>query len=291
MAPMPMANPPVRTRDHDVDQVRLEPADSSAKTVELGVLGMTCAACVRRVEKAIHRVAGVREAQVNLVTHRATVTFEPGVDPSIDELAGAVEQAGYEPVRDEPAPGASAVEAPEAADPAAARAAAIEQAEDREQHALRRGFVLAAALTVPLLVIGMSHGLMPWTNTTFGRWLQFALATPVLFGPGRRFFRLAWSAARHRSADMNTLIAIGTGAAWVYSTVALVAPGLFPHAAHGQVPHLYFEAAGAVLMFVLLGKTLETRARKRLADAVRGLVALQPKTARRVRSVDSEREE
>src|SRR5688500_1333347 len=129
----------------------------------------------------------------------------------------------------------------------------------------------------------MSHGLMAWTETTFGRWLQFALATPVIFGPGLRFFRLAWSAAKHRAADMNTLIAIGTAAAWIYSTVALVAPGLFPHAAHGRVPHLYFEAGAAVLTFVLLGKMLEARARKRLSDAVRGLVALQPKVAHRLR--------
>src|SRR5688500_4236285 len=129
----------------------------------------------------------------------------------------------------------------------------------------------------------MSHGLMAWTETTFGRWLQFALATPVIFGPGLRFFRLAWSAAKHRAADMNTLIAIGTAAAWIYSTVALVAPGLFPHAAHGRVPHLYFEAAAAVITFVLLGKMLEARARKRLSDAVRGLVALQPKIAHRLR--------
>jgi Cu+-exporting ATPase len=182
-------------------------------------------------------------------------------------IAAAITKAGYEPVRDEKAE---------------------HEAEDDEQRSLRRDLVIAAALTVPLLVVAMSHGLMAWTETPFGRWLQLALATPVLFGPGRRFFRLAWTSARHRSADMNTLIAIGTSAAWAYSTVALVAPGLFPHAAHGRVPHLYFEAAGAVVSFVLLGKLLETRARKRLADAVRGLVSLQPKTARLLRG---EREE
>ncbi len=264
-----------------------------ALTVELGVLGMTCAACVRRIEKAIGGVPGVREAQVNLVTHRATVTFEPGADASVDAVAAAIEKAGYEPVRDAIAPERASV--PEAAsaepDASAARATAIEQAEDREQRAMRRGFAIAAVLTVPLLVVAMSHGLMPWTETTFGRWLQLALATPVVFGPGRRFFRLAWTAARHRAADMNTLVAIGTGAAWIYSTVALVAPGLFPHADHGQVPHLYFEAAAAVLTFLLLGKMLETRARKHLADAVRGLVALQPKVARRVRNESGDGEE
>ncbi|AKU94955.1 Lead, cadmium, zinc and mercury transporting ATPase [Labilithrix luteola] len=241
------------------------------KTVELGVIGMTCAACVKRVDKALRAVDGVRDANVNLVTHRATIKFDAAT-ASVDALAAAIEKAGYQAVRESGSEGASDD-----------RAAAIEQAEDREHLELRRGFVFATALTVPLLVVAMSHGLMAWTETTFGRWLQFALATPVVLGPGRRFFRLAWAAAKHKAADMNTLIAIGTAAAWIYSTVALVAPGLFPHASHGLVPHLYFEAAAAVLTFVLLGKTLETRARKRLADAVRGLVALQPKTARRLR--------
>ncbi|MEQ9073506.1 MAG: copper-translocating P-type ATPase, partial [Sandaracinaceae bacterium] len=108
------------------------------------------------------------------------------------------------------------------------------------------------------------------------------LASVVVLGPGRRFFRLAWIAAKHRTSDMNTLVAMGTGAAFAYSFVAVVAPQLFPHAEHGAVPHVYFEAAGAILTFVLLGKVLEGRAKKRLSDAVRGLVALQPSSARRL---------
>ena len=203
---------------------------ASESTIELGVIGMTCAACVRRVDKALRAVDGVRDANVNLVTHRATVTVDPSV--TVDALASAIEKAGYEAIRDEMAKGAEDT-----------RANAIEEAEDGEHRSLRRGFIVAAALTVPLLVVAMSHGLMAWTETSFGRWLQFALATPVILGPGRRFYRLAWAAATHRAADMNTLIAIGTAAAWLYSTVALVAPGLFPHATHGLVPHLYFEAA------------------------------------------------
>ena len=230
-------------------------------TVELGVTGMTCAACVGRVDRALRAVDGVREATVNLVTHKATVTTVGPAD--LAALAKAVEDAGYEPVLD--------------------GAAALDEAEEREHLALRRDLVVAAALTVPLLVVAMSHGALAWTESTAGRWLQLALATPVVLGPGRRFFRLAWAAAKHRAADMNTLVAIGTGAAWLYSVVAVLAPGVFPHAAHGLVPHLYFEAAAAVVSFVLLGKTLETRARKRLADAVRGLVALQPELAHVVR--------
>ncbi|MDF2698304.1 MAG: Lead, cadmium, zinc and mercury transporting ATPase [Labilithrix sp.] len=240
--------------------------------VDLPVEGMTCASCVRRVERALTGTHGVHSATVNYALGRATVVFDPN-RTSEDELANAIVDAGYEVPRQSTAQATASLGA----------AAPREDAEDREQRELRRAFFVAASLSVPLLVVAMSHGLMAWTETTFGRWLQLALAAPVVFGPGRRFFRLAWSALKHRAADMNTLVAIGTGAAFVYSTVALVAPGLFPHAAHGRVPHLYFEAAAAILTFVLLGKMLETRARKRLADAVRGLVALQPKTARRLR--------
>ncbi|HEX5751018.1 MAG TPA: heavy metal translocating P-type ATPase [Archangium sp.] len=236
---------------------------------ELPILGMTCAACVRRIEKALGAVPGVASASVNLALKRAKVTYDPSLT-SPSRLAEAVKRAGYE-VPEVPLVKGSA---------SARRSEAADAAEEKDRRALKRDFLLALSLTVPLLVVAMSHGAIPGSDGTWGRWLQFLLATPVVFGPGRRFFRLAWAALRHRAADMNTLVAMGTGAAWGYSTVALVAPGLFPHAEHGMVPHLYFEAAGAILTFVLLGKLLETRARKRLADAVRGLVALQPKLAR-----------
>lgn len=242
------------------------PVPSAETRLDLPVEGMTCAACVRRVEKALNNVAGVSSAQVNLATRRATVTFGEGAT-NFETLAAAVAKAGYELVRPLPVEETTDEVVPE----------------DREQRELRRSFAFAAVFTVPLLAVAMSHGLWPWTTTLPGRWLQFLLATPVVFGPGRRFFRLAWIALKHRAADMNTLIAMGTGAAWIYSTLALVAPGLFPHASHGVVPHLYFEAAAAILTFVLLGKLLETRARNHLADAVRGLVALAPKTAHRLR--------
>jgi Cu+-exporting ATPase len=238
-----------------------------AMPAELTITGMACAACVRRVEKAVRAVPGVNEASVNLVTQRATIHFDPAATQQ-RALVAAIEKAGYGVV----APVAQAKR----------NADALEQAEEREQRAIRRDFAIAAVLTVPLLVVAMSHGRIPGTEGPFGRWLQLVLATPVVFGPGWRFLRLAWSALRHRSADMNTLVSIGVLSTWCYSTVALVLPQLFPHAAHGALPHLYYEAASAILMFVLLGKLLETRARKRLSDAVRGLVALVPKTARRV---------
>ncbi|MDC0710206.1 heavy metal translocating P-type ATPase [Stigmatella sp. ncwal1] len=232
-----------------------------AQSFELLIHGMTCASCARRVEKALGGVAGVREATVNLATQRASGVYDPRQTlPAA--LAEAVVHAGYT------VPSLAPNRQPE---------------EEDEQRTLTRNLIVSAALTVPLLAVAMSHGTLPGTDGPWGRWLQFALATPVVLGPGRRFFRLAWSALQHRTADMNTLVALGAGSAWGYSTAALVAPGLFPHAGHGSTPHLYFEAAAAILCFVLLGKLLETRARRRLMEAVRGLVALQPKRARRLR--------
>ncbi|MCL2723624.1 MAG: heavy metal translocating P-type ATPase [Polyangiaceae bacterium] len=246
-------------------------------------MGMSCASCVRRVETALSEARGVRSAEVNLALRRATITYSPS-ETTPDAIASAIEQAGYETVRPEPAPVVEIVEASETLDAEAA-------ADAHEVQELRRSLVIAVVLTVPLLVVAMSHGLLPWTESTFGRWLQFVLATPVVFGPGRRFFRLALVALRHRTADMNTLVAIGVGAAWLQSTVALIAPGLFATAEHVHAPHLYFEASAAILSFILLGKLLESRARKHLAEAVHHLVSLQPKTARRLRKDDDVEEE
>ena len=260
----------------EAESVRPQPSAQDARA-ELSVQGMTCATCVRHVEEALGRTEGVKTASVNFALARATVVYDP-TRTNEDALAAAVTRAGYE------VPRAPRAEDSRFAEPTAEeRAHAVEQAEQRDERSIRRDFLVAAVLSIPLFVLAMSHGAIPGTEGPVGRWLQFALATPVVLGPGRRFFRLAWAALRRRAADMNTLVSLGAGAAFSYSTVALVAPGLFPHAAHGMVPHLYFEAAAAILTFVLLGKLLEMRAKKRLADAVRGLAALQPKTAQRLR--------
>lgn len=251
---------------------------------ELIVGGMTCASCVRRIEKALVAVPGVKQATVNLATSKATIRHDATV--TTKTLANAIVEAGYQVVEEDQKP-------PPPAGPSSGgsmqhavardRAAALHTAEERELTQLKRDLLVSSVLTVPLLVIAMSHGAIPGTEGVGGQWLQLALATPVVFGPGARFLRLAWRALRHGAADMNTLVSIGTLAAWMYSATAVVAPGLFPHAEHGIMPHLYFEAAAAIITFVLLGKLLETRARRRLSDAVKGLVALVPRTARRIR--------
>jgi P-type Cu+ transporter len=252
-----------------------EPTSNTPTRLDLTVTGMTCAACVRRVEKALKGVPGVQDASVNLITSRATVQVD-AERLAPDALDAAVQRAGYGVARQQGPAADSAPDRP--------KSDALASAEDQENLAIRRDFVIAAVLTVPLLIVAMSHGAIPGTGGAFGRWLQLALATPVVFGPGGRFLRLAWGALRHRSADMNTLVSLGTLAAWTYSAAAVIVPRIFPHAEHGVHPHMYFEAAAGIVSFVLLGKLLETRARKRLSDAVRGLVALVPRTARRLRA-------
>jgi Cu+-exporting ATPase len=229
---------------------------------------MTCAACVRRVEKALLAVPGVSEASVNLIQHQGTVVFDRAV-VGRSTLIAVIEGAGYQVPDQQVGPSAQD------------RARAVEESEEREQQGLRRDLLVAGCLTAPLLVLGMSHGMIPGLGGAVGNGAQLALATGVLGGPGWRFLRLGAAAVRRRSADMNTLIGLGALSAYGYSTVALLAPRLFPHGEHVHPP-LYFEAAGSIISFVLLGKLLEARARRRLSDAVRGLVGLQPPTARRV---------
>lgn len=240
---------------------------TSDTTRELAVLGMTCAACVQRVERALTKIPGVHEAAVDLARRHAWIRLDPSQVATADLLA-AVEHAGYR-----------AADVAEEADGAGDVLAAAERAEEAE---LRRDAAIAAVLGVPLIVLGMAHGAIPGVDGPIGRIVQFVATTLILVGPGQRFARLAWTALRHRAADMNTLVTLGAGSAWAWSALVTLAPGIFPHAEHGHLPHVYFEAAAAIVLFVLFGKLLETRARKRLSEAVQGLVRLVPPTATRV---------
>jgi Cu+-exporting ATPase len=244
---------------------------------------MTCASCVRRVERALQGVEGVRSAEVNFATETARVVFDGRVT-SEHALREAVEQAGYEAPAPAPPPAPVGVpEGTEGGKLAAAETRAAERFEREAQHerALHRDFIVAATLSAPLLVLGMAHGALPGLDGTSGLFVQALLASGVVLGPGRRFFKLAYLAAKHRTSDMNTLVSLGTGAAFVYSLATLLLHRTSGHAQHGPLPHVYFEAAGAIITFVLLGRVLESRAKKRLSDAVRALVALQPKQAQR----------
>ncbi|HLL25617.1 MAG TPA: heavy metal translocating P-type ATPase [Kofleriaceae bacterium] len=231
-----------------------------SETIDLPVLGMTCAACVRRVEKAALAVQGVTSAEVNLPLSRARIVV---VREHAQAAADAIRKAGYEVPAD-------ALEAPRGE----RRLAQIEAAHQGETAALQRDAVIAIVATVPLLAIAMAHGIVEGVGAVIA---QLALGTLVVGGPGARYLRAGWRAVVHRSPDMNTLIALGAGAAWLSSMVAAVRWLAAPHA---DMPALYFEAGAAIIAFVMVGKLLEARARSQLADAVRGLVALAPARAR-----------
>ena len=244
------------------------------QTIDLPVLGMTCAACVRRVERAISSLPGVSSADVNLPLSRARVELDPTV-ASVSGAAAAIRDAGYEvpaDVVDAIARGAGD------ATPGlgAARLAAIADAERAEVRTLERDATLAIGLTVPLLAIAMAHGVFEGTGSVL---IQLVLGTIVVLVPGRHYFRRGWIAIRHRAPDMNTLIALGAGAAWLSSTVVAVRWLAGPR---HHMPEIYFEAGAAIVAFVMIGKVLESRARARVSEAVRGLLSLTPKTAHKL---------
>jgi Cu+-exporting ATPase len=257
------------------------PAPESLERVTVPVSGMSCAACAARVEKALRQAEGVREAGVNFATRRATVTYDPrATDAGL--LVRAIREAGY------------GAEAP--SEDGAAGEDQEQGAREQEYRGIRRRFRVAATLTVPLLIgaMGEMAGLpVPgWLKNPFA---QLVLATPVLAYAGGEFFLAAWRAFRHRAADMNTLIALGTGAAYLFSVAATLFPSVVssPVSAHSHPPTLpsshnsppvYFEATAVIITLILLGRLLEARARARTGDAIRRLMGLQARTARVIRA-------
>src|ERR1044071_3202571 len=228
-----------------------------------------------QLEKHLLRQSGVASASFNLGTMEVRVEYLPG-STEVRKVRRAIEELGYR-VREVSGSGEEAADSEQAA-----RAA--------EYKELRRKFWVAALLSLPVLVIAMSHGRVAALDFTGVEWLQLALTTPVVFYSGWQFYRGAWSAFRHRFADMNTLIAVGTGAAYLYSVAATVAPDFFMGgASHGAMPGamhkppVYYEAASVIIALILLGRMLESRARGRTGDAIRKLIGLQAKTARVIR--------
>jgi Cu+-exporting ATPase len=237
--------------------------------VTLPVTGMTCAACARTIERTLQKVPGVQDASVNLMTNRATVRFDPS-RADVSDLKKAVRDVGY-----------GVLEVPEDQEGVEDLQEKAHEAEYRE---LRRKLTIAIAFTVPLLAIAMPHLEFPGVN-----FVQLALALPVVTYCGAQFYRGAWMAIRHRNADMNTLIALGTGAAFAYSLVATLTPGLVMTATHASgsathTPAVYYEVTTAIITLVLLGRLLEARARGRTSAAIKRLIGMQPRTARVLRS-------
>ncbi|WP_449255074.1 heavy metal translocating P-type ATPase [Bosea sp. (in: a-proteobacteria)] len=255
-----------------VRQAGYQPAE---QTIELSVDGMNCASCVGHVEKALRAVPGVVEATVNLATERASVKALAGGDLA-PALIKAVEKAGYE---------ASPLKSDDGH--AGGHHDHMAMVKEEEQAQLLRSVILAGALTIPLLVIEMGGHLVPalhhWLASTFGdrnlRVFSFVLATVVLFGPGLVFLRKGFPALLRGAPDMNTLVMLGAGAAWLYSSVATFLPGLLPEG----TALTYFESGAVIVTLILLGRWFEARAKGRTGAAIRSLIALQPKTARVLR--------
>ncbi|RDI58872.1 heavy metal translocating P-type ATPase [Microvirga subterranea] len=253
------------------EAVRTVGYDPVGSQVELAVEGMTCASCVGRVEKALKRVPGVLDASVNLATERASVHFVGGPD-MIGRLIAAVEQTGYE-----------AREIRTGGDQADRQQAAREA----ELAGLRRSLLLAGLLTLPIFALEMGSHFIPgvhdWVMNTIGHreswYLQFALTTLVLFGPGLRFFRKGIPALLRLAPDMDSLVVLGTSAAYGYSVVATFFPGLLPQG----TANVYYEAAAVIVTLILLGRFLEAKAKGRTSEAIKRLLGLQPKTARVLR--------
>tara|TARA_B100000446_G_scaffold74809_2_gene70680 strand:+ start:69517 stop:72048 length:2532 start_codon:yes stop_codon:yes gene_type:complete len=236
-----------------------------ASSIELAITGMTCASCVGRVERALSGVPGVQEATVNLATERANIRGHA----DLDTLLAAVANAGYE------------------ASPSSRSEQDSEEAEERkdaELAVLKRDLIIAAVITLPLFLFEMGSHFFSGVHTFIANsiglqvswYIQFILASLVLLGPGMRFFKHGVPALLRRAPDMNSLVVLGTSAAWGFSTTATFFPAVLPQ---GTVS-VYYEAAAVIITLILLGRFLEARAKGRTSLAIKRLIGLQAKTAR-----------
>jgi Cu+-exporting ATPase len=239
------------------------PRSPAQQSVVIPITGMSCASCVDRVGKAIRKAPGVRDAEVSLALRQARVVLD---DPAgLERVVGAIEDAGYH--------AAASVEA--------LRAGLAAGEADRAEEDERRSLQLRTTVALALAAATMALPMVPGVPAPALRWLLLALAVPVVAWAGQGFFVRGWAAARHRTADMSTLVAIGSGTAFVFSTVATLAPAIFE--SHGIPADVYFETVDFIIALVLLGQLLEARARSRTSSAIRALVGLAPSTARVVR--------
>ena len=222
---------------------------TAPERVDLPVSGMTCASCARTIERTLAGTPGVARALVNLATSTATVEYDPA-SVQVADFIGAIEELGYGVPRTAAAPNARPYP------------------EEAPQY--RRRLLVAVGFAAPVLALGMSHGVL---RVPYSPWIQLALTMPVIFYSGAGFYVAAWKALRHRAANMNSLIALGTGAAFLYSVYQTL---------RGR-HEVYYEAAAVIVALILLGRMLEARARGQAGEAIRALMDLQPPTARVIR--------
>jgi Cu+-exporting ATPase len=241
-------------------------------TLTLPVEGMTCASCVARVEKTLKKIDGVQVANVNLATEAVELSFDPA-RTSLDVLAKAVDGAGYKLVL--PAiPSESSI---------GFEQKQLSEGSQKSYRQLKREFFFSLTLAIPILLVNMlsmtawfmSH--IPLSMDEVNK-LLLILTTPVMIVSGKRFFRPAWKLAQHFAADMNTLVAVGTGAAFLYSAAIVLFPRWFPSGTN--LHDVYFDSAAVIITLILMGRMLEARAKHKASDSIKLLLGLQPKTAR-----------
>jgi len=263
--------------EYDPSQVAIKTLMDTISDVGYGVAvekttfsvgGMTCASCVANIEKALVKVPGVISANVNLASEKATVEYLAG-EASMADFRRAVEGAGYS-IRAE-------VSAEGIAEPDAVTAATR-----REIRTLLNKVIFAGTIGLFMLLIAVSEFSGEWLPPFLGNhYLLWALATPVQFWAGWQFYKGTWGALKHKRANMNTLIAVGTSAAYLYSVAAILSPGFFTTG--GREANVYFDTAAIIIALILLGRFLEARAKGQTSEAIKKLIGMQAKTARIIR--------
>ncbi|MFQ5781224.1 MAG: heavy metal translocating P-type ATPase, partial [Nitrospiria bacterium] len=236
--------------------------DVKIEKAAIRVKGISCASCVAKIEGALQSQEGILQAAVNLAAEKASVDYLPALT-NIQKIRNTIRAAGYEPL-----------------DVEETRADVAGQ-EGRPDPVMKRKVIVSLLLTLSIFAVmhadlfGLAHLFIP--HSQLSMIFQFLLATPVQFWAGWQFYRGTWAAARHRTSDMNTLIAVGTSAAYLYSLAATFAPGFFQ--AGGINPDVYYDTSAAIVTLILIGRSLEARARGKVSDAIRKLMGVQAKSA------------
>jgi Cu+-exporting ATPase len=242
-----------------------EKKEARQDRIDLPIVGMSCASCVQNIEKALLQMRGVTKAVVNLATEKAKIEYIPS-ETSLEEIKKTIEQTGYRVLEVPPEEELEDME---------------RIIREKEYKKLKRKFLVGLALAV-IIFLGSSTHWFPWIPDFLSNFfVLWALATPVQFWIGWQFYKGTWGAFKHRNADMNTLIAVGTSAAYLYSVVAAVYPSLFAKA--GIEPKVYFDTSSIIIVLILFGRLLEARAKGQTSEAIKKLIGLQPKTARVIR--------
>lgn len=253
--------------------------------VVLGVGGMTCASCVARVERLVGRMDGVQAVAVNLSTERADIDLEPNAVVSVDDIMAVINKAGFETTLISKSSGVADTEVGSGDNSWVEQLA---KRKEQEEGVLKRDLLIALILTLPVFILEMGSHMIPpmhhWIVENIGLqnswYFQFVLTTLVLVLPGRRFYQIGIPALLRMGPDMNSLVAVGTAAAYGFSVVATFLPFLLP----ADSVHVYYESAAVIVTLILFGRYLEARAKGRTSEAIQRLVGLQPKEARLLRN-------